>query len=73
MFRPIEAIIRFFPMSYRSSIHIMCATVYQWLDLISVTCGAGISDLFPSGGGSHVDASCSGRVYRRYACSTSMR
>jgi hypothetical protein len=49
MFRPIEAIIRFCPVSYRSSTYIF-ATAYQWWDLTSVTCWAGISDLIPSGG-----------------------
>jgi hypothetical protein len=52
MFRPLEAIIRFCPMSRRSVIHIyiICATVYQWWDLTSVACWAGISDLSPRGG-----------------------
>jgi hypothetical protein len=49
-------------MSYKSSIHIMCATAYQWRDLTSVTCWAGISDLIPIG-----DVRSCGWVLRRMA------
>jgi hypothetical protein len=85
MFRPLEAIIRFCPMSHRSVIYIyiyiICATAYQWWDLTSVTCWAGISDLIPSWGWGviclgtasygWVDASCSERGCRRCDCYTS--
>ena len=49
---------------------------------VSVTCWTVISNLISLGGVGHiagtashgwVDASCSGRVYRRYECSTSIR
>ena len=33
MFRSIEAIIGFVQLSYKSGIHIMCTTAYQWWDL----------------------------------------